>query len=45
MSYKITWRKNMEKEYAKNAEKYRIEKSMEQIEKMFKEEINERNRI
>ena len=38
-------RKNMEKEYAKNAEKYRIETSMEQIEKMFKEEINERNRI
>ena len=38
-------RKRMEKEYAKNAEKYRIEKSMEQIEEMFREEINERNRI
>ena len=38
-------RKRMEKEYAKNAEKYRIEKSMEKIEEMFREEINERNRI
>ena len=38
-------RKNMEKEYAKNAEKYRIEKSMKKIEEMFKEEINERSRI
>lgn len=37
-------RKRMELEYAKNAENYRIEKSMEKIEKMFKEEINERNR-
>ena len=38
-------RKRMEKEYVKNAEKYRIEKSMEKIEEMFREEINERNRI
>ena len=37
-------RKRMELEYAQNAENYRIEKSMEKIEKMFKEEINERNR-
>ena len=32
----------MEKEYAKNAQKYSIEKSMEQIEEMFREEIYER---
>lgn len=38
-------REKMEKEYAKNAENYRIEKSMKKIEEMFKEEINERNRI
>ena len=38
-------REKMEKEYAKNAENYRIEKSMEKIEEMFKEEINERSRI
>ena len=35
-------REKMEKEYAKNAQKYSIEKSMEQIEEMFREEINER---
>ena len=35
-------RDKMEKEYAKNAQKYSIEKSMEQIEEMFREEINER---
>ena len=35
-------REKMEKEYAKNAQKYSIEKSMEQIEEMFGEEINER---
>lgn len=34
-------RKKMEKEYAKNAEKYRIEKSMELVEEMFKEEIED----
>lgn len=38
-------KEKMEKEYATNAEKYRIEKSMELIEKMFKEEIDETNRI
>lgn len=38
-------REKMEKEYAKNAEKYRIEKSMEQIEEMFKEEISERKNL
>ena len=35
----------MEKEYAKFAENYRIEESMKKIEQMFKEEIDERNRI
>ena len=35
-------REKMEKEYAKNAQKYSIEKSMEQIKEMFREEINER---
>lgn len=35
-------REKIEKEYAKNAQKYSIEKSMEQIEEMFREEINER---
>ena len=35
-------REKMEKEYAKNAQKYSIEKSMEQIEEIFREEINER---
>ncbi|MGN1298387.1 MAG: glycosyltransferase [Candidatus Scatovivens sp.] len=38
-------RKNMEKEYAKYANNYRIEKSMEKIEEMFKEEINERRNL
>ena len=35
-------REQMEKQYAENAKKYSIEKSMEQIEEMFREEINER---
>jgi len=35
-------RKNMEKIYAEQAEKYRIENSIEKIEEMFKEEIDER---
>ena len=35
-------RKNMEKIYAKQAEKYRIENSIEKIEEMLKEEIDER---
>ena len=35
-------RKNMEKIYADQAEKYRIENSIEKIEEMFKEEIDER---
>lgn len=38
-------RNKMEKEYAKYAENFKIEKSMEKIEKMFKEEMHERNRI
>ena len=38
-------REKMENKYAKHAENYRIEKSMEKIEEMFKEEINETNRI
>lgn len=33
---------NMRKTYAESAEKYRIEKSMEKIEEMFEDEINER---
>ena len=32
----------MEKAYAEQAEKYRIENSIEKIEEMFKEEIDER---
>lgn len=35
----------MEKIYAEKAEDYRIYKSMEKIEDMFKEEIDERNRL
>lgn len=35
-------KEQMEKQYAENAKKYSIEKSMEQIEEMFREEINER---
>ena len=35
----------MEKEYANSAENYRIEKSIEKIEEMFIEEINERNKL
>ncbi len=35
-------RMKMEKQYADNAEKYRIEKSMEQVEEMFREEIQEK---
>lgn len=38
-------RYKMEKEYAKYAENFKIETSMEKIEKMFKEEMHERNRI
>lgn len=38
-------KEKMEKEYAKFAENYRIEESMKKIEQMFKEEIDERNRI
>ncbi len=38
-------RKKMEKEYANSAENYRIEKSIEKIEEMFIEEINERNKL
>ena len=33
----------MEKKYAESANNYRIEKSMELVEQMFKEEINETN--
>lgn len=35
----------MEKEYAKFAENFRINKSMEKIEEMFKEEIDERSKL
>lgn len=35
-------KERMEKEYAKNAENYRIEKSMELVEEMFKEAIAEK---
>lgn len=35
----------MEKEYANFAENFRIHKSMEKIEEMFKEEIDERSRL
>ena len=38
-------KEKMEKEYAKSAEKYRIGKSIEKIEEMFIEEINETNRL
>lgn len=36
-------RRRMEKKYAESANNYRIEKSMELVEQMFKEEINETN--
>lgn len=36
-------RKKMEYDYAKNAENYRIERSMELIEEMFQEAIDEKN--
>lgn len=35
----------MERQYAKFAESYRISESIKKIEEMFKEEINEKNRI
>ena len=41
----IDERKRMEKVYAKEADKYKIENSIKKIEEMFKEEINERVRV